>query len=242
MDNAGETTPKKAEAAKLQGLEDNAAYTQLQAFLAQFEPNAQGKLPPERELCEALGVSRGALRKALARAESQGRIWRHVGKGTFFGPRPAEDSSDQPAIAEVASPVEVLRARTLLEPMLAKEAALHASASDLKELEVCAENGRLADSWRRYETWDNRFHRAIASATQNRVLLMMFDNLNNVRRVMAWGRQRREAAGPPRDHHSFAEHARIVAAIKDRDPAQSEQAMRDHLGTVTRKLLDFDGT
>lgn len=103
MDNAGETTPKKAEAAKLQGLEDNAAYTQLQAFLAQFEPNAQGKLPPERELCEALGVSRGALRKALARAESQGRIWRHVGKGTFFGPRPAEDSSDQPGIAEVAS-------------------------------------------------------------------------------------------------------------------------------------------
>lgn len=225
----------------MNGLDDNAAYTQLQAFLAQFEPHAQGKLPPERALCEALGVSRGALRKALARAESQGRIWRHVGKGTFYGPRPSDDPSDQSGVAAQASPVEVLRARTLLEPMLAKEAAINASASDLKELELSAENGRLADSWRRYETWDNRFHRAIASGTQNRVLLMMFDNLNNVRRVMAWGRQRRDAAGPPADHHSFAEHARIVAAIKDRDPVASEQAMRDHLVTVTQKLLDPDG-
>jgi DNA-binding FadR family transcriptional regulator len=218
--------------------EESAAYTQLHAFLSQYEVDAQGQLPPERELCDILGVSRGALRKALARAEAQGRIWRHVGKGTFFGPRPMADLSDLSEISTLASPPEVLRARSLLEPALAREAALHASAADLDELEMSAANGRKADSWRRYETWDNRFHRAVATATQNRILLLLFDNLNNVRRAMAWGRRRPVSPRPAPDHHSFREHARIVAAIHDRDPDAAEKAMQEHLATVSRLLLE----
>jgi DNA-binding FadR family transcriptional regulator len=217
--------------------EENAAYTQLHAFLSQYEADTQGQLPPERELCEILGVSRGALRKALARAEAQGRIWRHVGKGTVFGSRPVEDQSDRSGISNHASPPEVLRARSLLEPALAREAALHASVLDLEELERSAVNSRKADSWRRYETWDNRFHRAVATATQNRVLLLLFDNLNNVRRAMAWGRRRPDSPQPPPDHHSFEEHARIVAAIHDRDPDAAEKAMHEHIASVSRMLL-----
>ncbi|WP_045392281.1 FadR/GntR family transcriptional regulator [Falsirhodobacter sp. alg1] len=224
-------------AGKSFGSDGNAAYTQLQAFLAQFDAGVEGRLPPERDLCQMLGVSRGALRKALAQAEAQGRIWRHVGKGTFFGPRSAAEETEQSGIALLASPIEVLRARLLLEPMLAREAALHASVADIQEMTTSLQNGQRADSWRQYETWDNRFHRAIANGTRNRVLLMMFDNLNNVRRTMAWARQRANPDGPPPDHHSFAEHARIVAAIGARNPAKSEKAMRDHLETVTRKLL-----
>lgn len=218
--------------------EESAAYTQLHAFLAQYEADARGQLPPERELCDILGVSRGALRKALARAESNGRIWRHVGKGTFFGPKPIEDLSDLSGISSLASPPEVLRARSLLEPSLAREAAVHASAADLEELRLCAVNGRTADSWRRYETWDNRFHRAIATATQNRVLLLLFDNLNNVRRAMAWGRRRDGSPRPDPNHHSFDEHARIVAAIQDRDADAAERAMQNHIASVGRSLLE----
>lgn len=218
--------------------EESAAYTQLHAFLAQYEADSRGQLPPERELCDILGVSRGALRKALARAEKQGRIWRHVGKGTFFGPRPTEDLFDLSGISNLASPPEVLRARSLLESALAREAALHASVADLQELRLCADNGRRADSWRRYETWDNRFHRAVATATQNRVLLLLFDNLNNVRRAMAWGRRRLVSPRPTPDHHSFEEHARIVAAIHDRDPDAAERAMHEHIASVSRLLLE----
>ena len=42
-----------------------AALTQLRAFVAQQDVASETRLPPERELCEMLGVSRGELRKAL---------------------------------------------------------------------------------------------------------------------------------------------------------------------------------
>ena len=199
--------------------EARAAFTQLQAFLAQLEPEEEGRLPAERELCEILGVSRGALRKALAIAESEGRIWRHVGKGTFLGRKPTENPVD---IASYASPAEVLRARLLIEPMLAAEAAINASASDLAELQLCAKRAREADTWRRYENWDNRFHSVIANATQNKVLVMTFDNLNNVRRSVAWGRHRDGSTRPSPNHHSFKEHDALVHAMLDRDSAAAE--------------------
>lgn len=218
--------------------EGTAAFTQLQAFLSQFDPQDRRQLPPERELCDLLGVSRGALRKALAQAEREGRIWRHVGKGTFFGSKPVMDLSDVASVARRASPAEVLRARAVLEPALAHEAAMHASSDDLRELASCEQNGRSADTWRRYENWDNRFHRAVASASQNKVLLLLFDNLNNVRRTMAWGRLRADSAVPHAGHHSFAEHARIVQAISDRDAEAASAAMKAHIEAVSRKLLE----
>jgi DNA-binding FadR family transcriptional regulator len=218
--------------------EGQAAFTQLQAFLSQQDLGASGRLPPERELCEMLGVSRGALRKALAIAESEGRIWRHVGKGTFLGQRPSEVGGDVASVANLASPSEVLRARLIIEPLLASEAAMNASGIDLEELRLCLKKSREADTWRRYENWDNRFHRAVANGTQNRVLIMTFDNLNNVRRTIAWGRRREGSAGPDPKHHSFAEHDAIVEAIHDRDPAAAEKAMRIHIESVTRKMTD----
>ena len=131
--------------------EGHAAFTQLQAFLAQHELNDHGRLPPERELCEILGVSRGALRKALAIAESEGRIWRHVGKGTFLGSKPVDNQSQGLSLANIVSPLEVLRARLIIEPVFCREAAINSSAADLEELKLCAKRGREADTWRRYE-------------------------------------------------------------------------------------------
>jgi DNA-binding GntR family transcriptional regulator len=42
---------------------------------------------------------------------------------------------------------------------------------------------------------------------------------------------------PDPDHHSFAEHDAIVAAIEERDMARAAECMRRHLETVERNLL-----
>ena len=213
------------------------ALTQLRAWLAQKALPPSTRLPPERELAELLGVSRGDLRKALALLERQGELWRHVGKGTFIGARPVAELSSVAAIAAATNPAEVMRARLAVEPELAREAALHATSDDIEEMKLCVAGARSAETWRQYETWDNRLHRAIAEAAHNALLLALFDTLNAVRRAVVWGRLRDEDPHPPADHHSFAEHAAIVAAIEDRDLAAAATRMREHLENVQTLLL-----
>jgi DNA-binding FadR family transcriptional regulator len=213
------------------------ALTQLRAWLAQRALPPSTRLPPERELAEYLGVSRGDLRKALAILERQGELWRHVGKGTFIGARPVAELSSVAAIAAATNPAEVMRARLSVEPELAREAALHATSDDIAEMKLCVAGARSAETWRQYETWDNRLHRAIAEASHNALLLALFDTLNAVRRAVVWGRLRDEDPHPPANHHSFAEHAAIIAAIEDRDLAGAAGRMRMHLENVSAMLL-----
>lgn len=219
------------------GMSDS-ALTQLKAWLAQSELPADGRLPPERELCDLLGVTRNELRKSLAALERDGEIWRQVGKGTFVGARPSQQLLSVTAIASATNPLEVMQARLVIEPMLAGEAAVHATGAHLEELRRCIRVQREAETWRRYENADNLLHRTVAEATRNTVLTAMFDQLNAVRRAIVWGRLRVEPDHPPADHHSFDEHESIVAAIADRNRDAAYQAMYEHLLHVRENLVD----
>lgn len=218
--------------------ETQGVLTQLRAYLGHRGGAAGSRLPPERELAVELGVSRGTLRKALADLEAEGLIWRHVGRGTFVGNRPVEPVQDLSAVIRRTNPAGVMEARLALEPELARLAALHATPEDLDELALCRSQSRAAVDWRSYEYWDNRLHRAVATATANIVLLALFDGLNTVRRTVTWGRLRRFPLRPDPGHHSFAEHDRILAAIAERDSAAAAEAMRAHLRSVRDHLLE----
>lgn len=217
--------------------ETGGALTQLRAWLAQRDDSTDSKLPPERELCELLGVSRGQLRKALATLERDGQLWRHVGKGTFVGIRPVEEYSSVAAIAAGSNPREVMHARLLVEPMMAREAALNATAAHLDEIRRCIHASKEAVTWRQYENCDNRLHRTVAEATGNTVLTALSDQLNAVRRAVVWGRLRAKVDRPPLDHHSFVEHDRLLAALADRDQEAAHAAMFEHLQSVQNNLL-----
>ena len=211
------------------------ALDRLRAFLG--EVPLDGRLPPERELAVALGVSRAELRKALAALERDGVLWRHVGKGTFLGSRPIDTVADVAAMTRRTNPAEVMQARLALEPEIVRLAALNATAADVAEMRGCIARTRQAETWRQYEAWDNRLHRTIGEAAQNGLLLGLLDTLNAVRRAVTWGRLRQEPLRPSPTHHSFAEHDEIVQAIADRDPARAAAAMRTHLRSVGRNLL-----
>lgn len=217
---------------------DRGVITQLRAFLAQTELPEDGRLPPERDLSEALGVSRTELRKALGTLEAEGQIWRHVGKGTFVGSRPIDSFTDVAALAKRTNPAELMRARLVVEPEITRAAALTATPMHIAEMKACQARAREAATWRQYESWDNRFHRTIAEATQNTPLLGLFDTLNALRRAVTWGRLRSNPVRPRPDHHSFSEHEVIIAAIENRDMAAAAAAMRIHLQSVERNLLE----
>ena len=195
------------------------------------------RLPSERKICRDLGVNRTTLRKALDELEADGQIWRHVGRGTYIGSRPVENTNDVSFVASRTNPADVVQARQIIEPELARLAAINATSADIGEMEQCIRKAKTAQDWRLYEAWDNNFHRAIAAAAHNKLLLTLFDTLNTVRRAVVWGRRRTTGLGPDPNHHSFAEHDAIFAAITDRDMNLAATRMRTHLGTVGRNLL-----
>ena len=139
---------------------------------------------------------------------------------------------------EQVTPVQLMRARIALEPAIAREAAINASAEAVRRLASARDLAEAAESWDTYEAQDDLFHRAVAEASDNVLLLSLFDQLNQVRRAVAWNVVVRTSDRPPRDHTSFAEHDDILFAIEARDPSAAQTAMRKHLGSVSARLFE----
>lgn len=214
------------------------ALVQLRAYIQNAEFKEGQKLPPERVLGPELGLRRFELRKALETLVDEGLLWRHVGKGTFMA-RTSDhsDQNDLSALARKISPADVMRARLSLEPALARDAAMHAPASAVAALRLTIQRSLSAGTWREYEALDNDFHRQIAEASGSVVLLALFDQLNTLRRMIAWGNLSRAGPRPPHSHLSFREHEVLADAIADRDAEAAHNAMRAHLRSVEDRLF-----
>lgn len=205
--------------------------SRLRNFLSEQTLSLNGRLPSERALAEQLGASRAEIRKAMAVLESEGQVWRHIGRGTFIGARPVINLHDVEYLGSITSPAQIIDARLAMEPQLARLAALHGTQADFDEMRACNRRARGAKSWSIYEAWDNRLHLAIAQASKNKLLVTLFETLNAVRRSPGWA-YARATIEPPTSHSSFAEHEAITAAIEGRNPDLAEQHMRKHLSSV----------
>jgi DNA-binding FadR family transcriptional regulator len=215
----------------------------LASWLDDFGARPGERLPPERQLCEKLGISRGELRKAMTTLEAEGIVERHVGRGTFLK-APAAATATDPSLlgrlAQVTSPHDAMMARLSLEPEIAGHAAIHASQLHLTEARGLAEAMRKATNWGEYEDRDARLHELIAVASGNPLLVELHRIVNAVRLSVVWSGLQIPKGGPPADYHSFAEHDDIITALEKRDRNAARSAMRTHLNSVRSKLLKDD--
>lgn len=216
----------------------DAAVEALRAFIKEKSYTPGDRLPAERELIDHLGISRTTLRKALEVMEREGAIWRHVGKGTFVAsPSDGFGVGNLTDIVHQITPVRMMRARLSIEPAIAGEAAVNASREAITRIRMAKDRAKAAQSWEEYEANDDLFHRAVAEASDNILLITLFDQLNLVRRAVAVNTVIRENPHPPKTHTSFAEHERICAAIEARDSKAAYEAMRQHIGSVSARLF-----
>ncbi|SCX93886.1 FadR/GntR family transcriptional regulator [Microvirga guangxiensis] len=223
-------------------LSTNDATQRLRAHLRQNVYGPQDRLEPERVLAPKLGCSRDTLRAALDVLEKEGLIWRHVGQGTFVGPRPAHEPIRPSVLAEMASPADVLDARILIEPPIAGAAALYASAEEITFLRSHALKSSEAPDWQAYEQADDAFHKGIARITNNPLLIAFLDVLSSVRGRARWQRQHDLAFRRARKKEYAAQqgrmHLAIVDAIAARNPEAARQAMFDHLSAIRTIMIN----
>jgi len=197
----------------------------------------ESRLPPERELSVELGISRSGLRKALSVLEAENLIWRHVGRGTFAGPRTMEKHESRFMVAEITNPAEVMEVRMVFEPKMAAIAALRATPGSLEKMANALVKSEAATDSVSFEIWDGALHQAIAASTGNSLLISLFEAVNSLRQDNLWGRLK-EASFSRSRHQSYCrQHRKLVDAIMDRDAVTAERTMRTHLEAVQKNLL-----
>lgn len=196
----------------------------------QFRPG--DRLPTERALCESLSAGRSAVRDALAVLQSEGRVLRKAGSGTYV----ADAAPDMRPVH--VSPADVMAARLAIEPPLAFLVASHATAQDFAEMQMCLDAGAAAADLAAFEHWDAALHSAIIQAAHNPLIDQAYALFTAARQQDDWGALKRRSLTPDRRAAYQDDHAQIVAALIRRDATEGAACLRAHLIRVRGNLLD----
>jgi GntR family transcriptional repressor for pyruvate dehydrogenase complex len=198
-----------------------------------------GRLPSERTLAELMSVSRPTVREAIKAMADVGVLVTRSGGGTVVVSDliPADLLSERTElkITEVAG---VLEARRLLEPQVAKLAALYVDGDDLRRLEATIDLLRGGIETReRFVLFELRFHLAIARATKNTTLVQLMRSLFRRLEIV------RDMAmhEPGEAGKAIAIHERTLAAIRSGDGDLIDAAMDEHLAYLERLWDDETG-
>lgn len=199
------------------------------------------RLPPEKELVLKFGVSKHSLREALRALESMGFL--SIRKGAGGGAvvlevdmKTTRDSIFNFLYFQNVTVADLSQVRRIFEPHLAKMAAERMSEEELGRLRLIHE--RCHDALARGENiykHEIEFHRVIAEAGGNPVLVLIQDFVNSL-----LGDLKRDL----RPGLEFLEqvldaHDRILAAVQAGDGDVASDEMLRHVCEVENSLEDI---
>lgn len=116
----------------------DAVQRELATLIANDGIAVGSRLPTEREICAALGVSRSTVREVLRKWEALGVVEMRKGSGTYLRRRVSNDTIYMPLVLEGKREglLQMLEVRRGLEPEAGALAALRADAGALAEIEA----------------------------------------------------------------------------------------------------------
>ena len=206
-------------------------------YIAEHRLVGGDRLPSERALVEMTGASRLPLREALSLLKGLGIIEARHGKGIFV------KQLDLAALFGMLSPLlrtqaaidvrHLFLARVALETTIAQQAAEDHTTEQLTVLEQELAGMRAALRDRStFARHDTSFHQELARASGNPVFCVFMASIMDLL-VELQGRYRDSLA-----YRKLAliEHEKIVAAVRERDPAGARQAIATHLQKAMERL------
>jgi DNA-binding FadR family transcriptional regulator len=190
------------------------------------------RLGSERDLIRSSGLSRPTVREAIRVLERDGLVSVKPGPGGGVIVRGLDHLQATRALGhlleyEGTPPHDFLEAREEIESMCARLAARHGTGEDVAAL------AQTCDDLRASDTVDSafiaevnlRFHLGVAHAAHNHVLLRITQSLIDLVLLSAV----RVEYTPEVKRALIHAHERIVAAIRDHDPAAADRRMRRHM-------------
>lgn len=177
---------------------------------------APGVAVPERDLADALKISRTPLKEALRILENEGLI--------VYGPTRRPRVAD-PSLEEVAQNLAVLGA---LEALAGELACKHATDDEIAAAAELEKRMRLADNATEpleFFRWDMEFHQTIVRAARNAPLLQSHNQYN----ARLWRARFISSKTKTARDRTLGQHEDILAALQARDGRNCGKHMRLHL-------------
>jgi DNA-binding GntR family transcriptional regulator len=205
---------------KLKSLSQPASLSKL-AYNAILKSILSNNMTPDEvyneiALARDLGISRTPVREALLELSVQGLVTFIPRKGIVVNRFTEKDV------------YEIFEIRRAIEAAAVEKIASMSPAPDTSLLQKSIDRQNAAipkkDLWM-YMRADRDFHVTLSQLTGNRRLVAISENIRNMVHLM--GTQALEAPG--RAKEVLAEHKRILAAIKKREPQRAKEAIVDHL-------------
>ncbi len=202
----------------------------------EFEPGK--RLPPERYLAQQLGVSRPSVREALIALEIAGLVDIRVGSGIYVrGTDANAGSAPGGADKPDPGPLELLRARKLIEGEVAALAAINAKSTDIDAIrETIAWMGDENAGNASTREGDRQFHLRVAEASGNSALELVVRGLWDHRHGPMYGKFEQHFSTRDLRVLSLADHVAIFAALERRDGRGARSTMRRHLDRIYKEF------
>jgi len=194
-------------------------------------------LPPERVLCEELGVSRTVVREAVKSLETRGILTVLHGKGIKVNPSTSHDVSNAFMLFlrrqnKEVSLKDLLEVRYSIETEIARYAAQKAQPRDIEKLEEILNRMKLViDKMGDFVDIDLEYHLQLAYTCRNIVFITIMEAL-----VIPLRKSREETVSPEDNVQSFDEHLAIFNAIRNHDMEGARNNMVKHLRHVEEVL------
>jgi len=207
---------------------------QLEALITQGKIAVGDKLPTESQLCEMFGVSRTAVREAIAHLKSMGLVETRRGIGTRVLRSAPESAFPVRRISAttVEDILHVLELRITLDAQAAALAAERHTAADIEALEAAhAEFLAACEAGSQARHEDYVFHRAIVEATHNPFFASLYEQLNEgaIPRTKLLAVELDPATVTYYLERVAHEHAEILEAVISGQSDVARDAMHRHL-------------
>ena len=183
----------------------------------------------ERQLSQALGVSRTPIREAMTLLEQEGFLRTVPRRGVFIIRKTKKQI------------VEMIEMWAALESMAARLATINASDEDILALRHMFDefhNSTPAEHIEEYSDANIAFHQAIIGLSGSHLMGKTIENLFiHVRAI-----RRMTISQSDRAARSIVDHMRIIEALEKRDTELAERLVRQHsldLAAHVEKYCDF---
>lgn len=207
---------------------------QLEALIVAGEFPVGSKLPAEPELAQRFEVGRSSMREAVRTLAAAGYLRSTHGSGVYVtSDRSSRIGPLDLTLAGGYTMSDLFEVRIAIESTTAELAARRLTDHHLELLQsILTAAGDAEATQEEFVRLDGRFHRQVAEASGNPLLLLVWDSFAAQHEEYSL----KVIGMPGRQEHAHADHVAIAEAIAERDPERAGRLAGDHVRTVQAEL------